>query len=172
MKNLVLIICLLCSSLSLSAQSYYFNSSDHLWWVNLGAGINQLGNTNQQFMLYGSINKPRTDRLLLTGRFTYAREMEEPEFTGPENNWDISGLASLYLKGDAGYFSIGAGLGVNGGKIRAGRLEQYLTVGLPIETQLFATLPSLGIGLVGTANINPKTTYWGVGLALQFGTLR
>lgn len=172
MKILTLALCMLFGSLALQAQYSRFDVSPGLWWVNLGAGMSNISSDQEQLMFYGSFNKPRTERLLLSSRYTYAQELNPFERTNAERNWDLSALASLYFKGDAGYFAVGSGLGLNGGKIREGRLENYLTVGLPLETQLFVTLPSLGLGIVGMVNINAKTTYWGVALAVQFGALR
>lgn len=171
MKTLYFILLLTFCGLNVQAQ-YYNNDPSYQWWLNLGAGISNFNSGEEQVFLYGSFNKPRTDRLLLSARYSYARELEVQEMTTAERNWDLSALASLYLKGDGGYFSAGTGLGVNGGMFRQGRMEKYLTVGIPIETQLFLTLPNVGLGIVGMANINVKNTNWGVGLAVQFGQLR
>lgn len=163
---------LVMGGIAVQAQSYRFSAGQDLWWVNLGIGIGNISTDNENLLLFVSFNKPRTETLLLTGRYTYSRQLDVFESVEPEKNWDISGLVSYYTKGEAGFFSIGAGLGLSGGKIRDPQLQNYLTIGLPIEMQMFVTLPAAGLGLVGIANINPKTTYWGAGVSLQFGTLR
>lgn len=168
-KMFTIAICLFIGSISLQGQ--YFNS-DHQWWLNLGAGLGNLASENETVMLYASFNKPKSENLLLSSRYSFSQQLGLLEFVEPETNWDLSALASYYIKKNGGFFSIGTGLGLNGGKMRDPSLQNYLTVGLPIETQLFMTLPSVGIGLVGIVNINPKTTYWGVTAALQFGSLR
>lgn len=168
-KTFTITICLFLGSLSLQAQYY---STDHLWWVNFGAGLGNISSDDQNLLFYASFNKPRSENLLLSGRYTFSQQLNAYESVEPEKDWDLSALASYYHKSDAGFFSVGAGIGLNGGRMRDPSIQNYLTVGLPIETQLFMTLPSMGIGIVGIANINPKISYWGVALSLQFGALR
>jgi len=45
-------------------------------------------------------------------------------------------------------------------------------VGVPVESQLFLTLPFVGIGLVGYANLNLEASYAGFALTLQVGNLK
>ncbi|PHN02249.1 hypothetical protein [Flavilitoribacter nigricans] len=156
---------------NLSLQAQYYNS-DHQWWVNFGAGMSKAGMDQEHLLFYASFNKPRSEHLLLTGRYSFTQQLGLLESVEPEKNWDLSAIASYYLKSDAGFISIGAGLGLNGGKRRDPSLQNYLTVGLPIESQWFVTLPSMGLGLVGVVNINPKVTTYGLALAFQFGALR
>ena len=112
---------------------------------------------------------------MLTGRGLIAEEFNLFQTGDPQQFWDGSILAGLYTKGKTGFLSIGAGVALTGGRKdnpNVSGQDNFITIGLPVESQLFLTLPFAGIGVVGFANITPEGSYLGAALALQFGNLR
>jgi len=158
-------------------KSQYFIKDDpgKLWWVNLGVGVLYEGAWDKsEFSSLVSFTKPITNNFLVMGRFTYAEEFQlfSPDNT-PEIYRDLSLLAGLYAKGRFGFVSLGTGAGWNSGRIEEGITERkFSTIGLPVESQVFFTLPFIGIGLVGYGNINNVRSTWGFTVTLQFGNLR
>lgn len=180
MKNQVFttILFLLLFNFSLKGQNAAIEEPEQLWWINLGMGIlypPNYGSDNSPYIpLMASFTKPLSSNFLLTGRITYAEDVTF--FLPPiksEIYRDYSFLAGFYSKGRVGYASLGAGLGMDSGRFeKDGKLEDFSTIGLPLESQVFLTLPFVGLGLVGMANINSERSTWGFTISLQFGNLR
>ena len=159
---------------ALSGQHSVLDVVERRWWVNLGVGQGNAGtDADQNIVFYGSFNKPQNRLLFFTGRASYAQEINIFEGADRQKFWDAGLLAGLYAKGDLAYVSISGGLGLTGGRGNAGpEGDNFVTIGVPLESQLFFTLPNLGVGLTGLLNLNPERTFWGAMLTLQFGELR
>jgi hypothetical protein len=174
MKATFLYSLLVVCCLSLKSQSSVIDPPAQLWWLNFGLGDADVSTDGEvYFSGLASFTKPVTNSLLLTGRGLIAEEFRI--FGDSQQYWEGSVIAGVYTKGKVGFASIGAGLGVTGGRIdmdNSSGLENFTTIGLPVESQLFLTLPFAGIGVVGFANFSPEGSYWGAVVALQFGNLR
>jgi hypothetical protein len=91
---------------------------------------------------------------------------------------DIGLLYGRMTKGKWGYASAAGGLALtllrmNEESSSGGFQIYHTTVGLPLELQAFLTpLPFAGIGVVASADINPKQSFAGIFLSLQIGSLR
>lgn len=167
MKTPIIALLILLGTTHLQAQSSELDPSHQLWWANLGVGVGNGG-----FLFAGSLNKPVNRSLLLTLRGT-----QNAEFcifcSYTEELWDVSLIAGYYKKGKTGFSSIGTGLGINGRSVNGtGGPDNFVTVGIPVESQFFLTSRSAGIGIVALANLNLKRSFYGAVLSVQFGNLR
>ncbi len=77
------------------------------------------------------------------------------------------------------YTSAATGVSFLAGEKRVGvgdansRLEDFSTVGIPYELQLFITpIPALGVGLSFSGSLNNEASYAGILLCMQYGLLR
>jgi hypothetical protein len=68
--------------------------------------------------------------------------------------------------------SISAGLSCVGYNTITNYERQEITIGIPIEVQLFLTAKVIGIGVYGFANVNFESSFMGFLICLQIGKLR
>ena len=150
------------------AQDTSNNSKAKLYWANAGLG-------GSSFALSSGISlSSQSGRSLVSIRFIY----NKPFSLAPreETVWDVGALYGLSAKASCGFASISGGVGIIGGvryRRSSNEWPTFLTVGIPIEGQLFWTpLSFLGIGIYGFADLNPEKSFVGALLCIQLGKLR
>lgn len=169
------------------------DSSGHFFWVNGGFGGSSvhggLGSHPGALSFGGSLCYQSGKNLL---SFRYLRNVEF-QILGPdlpiEKVWDVGvlcGRIGRIAKASYGFASISAGISLVGG-VRRGRYlgntgwfgssyyeeNDFITVGIPVEAQLFWTLPAFsGIVFYVFANLNKEKSFVGALLCIQFGKLR
>jgi hypothetical protein len=187
----VLFLCfvalILCTANSpIYAQEAFFNCPAKLYWINAGLGGSSFGISPGVCLSY------RNRGNLISIRFIYNEEINLQIFgPGPspsESVWDLGALYGRNAKTLHGLASVSGGVSLVGG-VRRGRYLSnsggwwsstdsyekltFLTVGVPIEVQLFWTpLSSLGIGIYGFANLNRQKSFAGALLCVQIGKLQ
>jgi hypothetical protein len=168
----------------LPAASQETNITD-LWWINAGVGIGGYFHEEESggptFGVEVSYSMPLKEHLLISGRIIYSEDWSSALFFSPFGAeegilWDVGGLISLFNKGEVGIASIGAGLAVTGSKLSKKEgffeMESRVTVGIPLETQLFFTFGrTAGLGVIGYANVNTEWPFFGGVMALRLGVL-
>jgi hypothetical protein len=151
------------------------------YWLSAGVGGSSYGFSG------GLSISAQSGRSMLSIRYISSSRYGEGwlgGYTSSENVWDISPLYGFIAKGKWGYASVSGGIGLVGGT----KHGQYLgsanwintyekvpltTIGIPLEAQLFFTpFSAFGIGVNGFANLNPKRSYSGILICLQWGKLR
>ena len=127
--------------------------------MNAGLGPSvDMGSSTSGLGIGGSVNL-KIDNYLLLIRSTYSMELS---IVGPEPKeslWEVSPMFGFVLKGRVGWISAGAGVGIVGGINRGKLIEHgqdpsdpdtyeessFLTVGIPVDIQLFLKPPSFNI---------------------------
>ncbi len=153
------------------AQSVSDNTKADLYWVNAGIGFSSFSSPGISSVTSFSY---QTGKHLISTRFI---SNIEPCFGGTcpdETVWDIGILYGRSSKTSYGLASLSGGISIVGGAVYQRDEEvTFLTIGIPIEVQLFWTPASfLGIGIYGFANLNPKESFAGALLCIQLGKLR
>lgn len=191
LRNYVLPICFvtglaLCWTSSVYAQHNSKANDSQIQWFNAGFGISSSGSSRG-----GSFSYP-TERGIISLRFVYNSSDADPSPSflrmDPYRKtvWDAGVLSGKMAKSSYGIAFLSGGIGVVGGVldreyVGIGSLyspsefrdNRFLTIGIPIEGQLFWTPYSfLGVGLYGFANINPEESFAGALLGIQMGKLR
>jgi len=156
-----------------------YESEDAFYWINLGIGGSSYGFSaggNASFQIKNTV-----------GSFRIICNEELSFFKTPNKLWDIGFMYGLISKKERSLASISAGIGIISSSERGRELScdgngwfsscEYqmsnnITIGIPIEAQLFLTGKYIGIGISGFANINSESSYAGALLCLQFGELR
>jgi len=139
-------------------------------WLNAGFGFSNSGLSSGLSYSFASENHLYTIRGVHNEEFTISK-------TATSNSvWDIGLLYGLQHKNPQDLISISVGIALVGGVKRVDQTlvtdtgEKFLTVGLPIETQMFWRLHKVfGIGLYGFANLNSQKSFAGGMLSLQIG---
>jgi hypothetical protein len=147
-------------------------------WVNLGLGIDREGD---HIGLAGGVGALLASGHLVTVRGMYLEEFQfcifGPCSTPPATRVELAGLYGLAVESSWLFASGSAGLGLFGGSRsvpgQSTRLENFVTVGLPVEVQLFLRPSSkFGFGVSGIANVNSESTLVGIVFGVQGGRLR
>lgn len=176
MKHILFPLLLLLAIVRLDAQETTARpESSLLYWLTVGVG----GADYVGAMANLTLGPGGTELFSLRG--LYMEEFRICVFgcsTPPEYHADVGAMYGGMSKGKWGYASISTGLALT--FLRS--LEEsstgtnpvrHTTIGLPLDIQLFLTpLAFVGIGITATSNINPRETFAGIFLCLQFGSLR
>lgn len=174
---------------SVSAENTSMENGRQIQWFNAGLGVSSFGTARG-----GSFSYP-SGKGLVSIRYVYNFMEIDPSpgyITSPsfnKNVWDAGVLFGKIAKASYGLASVSGGIGIVGGvrgqkDIRStydyflvpypvdNDKERFLTVGFPVEGQLFWTpLPNLGIGIYGFANLNAEESFAGALLGLQMGKI-
>jgi hypothetical protein len=166
-------------------------SSAQFFWVNGGFGGSSvhggLGLHPGALSLGGSLCY-QSGKNLLSFRYLRNEEFQILRTALPsETVWDTGVLYERIAKALLGFVSISTGISLVSG-VRRGRYlsssggwfgtsyyeeKNFITVGIPIEVQLFWTSSnSFGIGFYGFANLNKEKSFIGALLCIQIGKLR
>ena len=161
------ITCLIC--ITIISFTWCFgqnNKSDNKFaWVNLGFGGSSGGfsvgiNGSYQFRYH-----------IISLRTLYNAEWSLT--STPDESGDIGLLYGLSSKKKKTFVSISTGISRVVGSINTHSKEMdYVTLGIPIELQLFLTGKQFGIGIYGFANINRESSFVGALFCIQLGKLR
>jgi hypothetical protein len=148
------------------------DSSGHFKWVNLGLGVGSLGFEAGGFSAGGGLCD-QIGKNIFSFRVLSIEEISSEDYPF-RGIGDIGFLYGRIAKASYGFSSISAGISlVGGGRRHNYGDEQFVTVGIPVEAQLFWTpLAFFGIDLYGFANLNIEKSFVGALLCIQFGTLR
>ncbi|MHB2148479.1 hypothetical protein ACX8XP_05435 [Calditrichota bacterium LG25] len=187
----ILGLILFMSSNAAYGQEKSLNNDRHFWWGNVGMGSGWVAGglgSNDGGLTFGVNFSGQSKNNILSVRYVIVQEFQLLWPDLPEENvWDVGLLYGKSAKASYGLASIAAGIGVVGGVRRGDKIGSsggffeetyyekltFLTVGVPIETQLFWTPFSfVGIGIYGFANLNMEKSYWGGLFSIQFGKLR
>lgn len=163
----------------LYAQDSYRKVEEDHYWFNAGLGTSSFGGS------LGISASYQTGRSLASVRFIYNEEFNILGPSPSESVWDFGALYGINAKGSLVFASVSGGVsfvtGVRRGKYLGSsgwfssnyESEPFVTVGIPVEGQLFWTpLNFLGIGFYGFANLNPEKSFVGALLSIQLGKLR
>jgi len=155
------------------------DSSAQFFWVNGGLGASSFGVSPGVSVSYQS------RKSLVSVRYVYNEEFQILGPSPSETVWDVGVLYGRSAKVSYGLASISGGIGVVGGVRRGKYLGSsgwfssnyekltFLTVGIPVESQLFWTpLSFFGIGIYGFANLNTEKSFIGGLFCIQIGKLR
>lgn len=150
------------------------------WWADFGLGLGASRSGSSALGVGGGISLQIAPSMLVTARSSYVQDIIPCLFCDapPRYTADVAALCGLLGKSDLGHVSVASGAalvfyrdvdyGEDEPVIRTGT-----TLGLPIEVQfMFTPLPYLGIGFVGTGNVNFESSFGGLFLALQVGDVR
>jgi hypothetical protein len=151
------------------AQDTSNNSKAKVYWANAGLGGSSFGFSGGASLSFLLGRSPVSIRYVNNGTGDL----------GPQQTvWDIG---ALYGEKNAiaswGFASISGGIGIVGGVYRrcSGKCEwrEFLTVGIPVEGQIFWNPFSfLGIGIYGFGDLNLEHPFAGALLCVQVGKLR
>ncbi len=166
---------------SVHAQTSTKISSNNLMWMDIGIG--SVGYKSFGGFSYGTIFSFHPDKFIYSGRYltTVNPLMVEikRDITHIENIKEVSLLFGMIKRNNWGFASFSTGVGTIFAKKKIGvnynkyKKEDKLTIGIPVESQLFITpTPVVGLGIYLLANINNEANYVGLLLCLQFGKLR
>jgi hypothetical protein len=136
------------------------NPAGNLWWVTFGYGYDIPSFVDLAIYLGVSFSPAKVPWLLTTVRTSGFLWGDQ----------DISMLFGILAKEKYAYVSLSAGIGYT--------YVQYYsweegpggnTVGLTFESQMFLTpFSTFGLGVISFANVNPKRSFIGVALCMQF----
>lgn len=152
--------------------------SDKSSWFNMGVGSGSFNGPS-----LGASYSQQSGRRILSWRFMYTGGSDI--FGSPETAFDLGMLYGFVAKNRYAMASLSGGLSfvhmglyedVYYGYYRNKRKrekKEYITVGLPIEHQLFITpSSSFGLGICLFANVNNKRSFTGALFCVQFGGSR
>jgi hypothetical protein len=167
------------------------DSSSQFGWVNGGFGASSVKGglgVNSFGVSPGVSFSYQSEKNLISVRYVYNIEFQPIVGLSPDETvWDAGVLYGRIAKVSYGLASISGGIGVVGGVRRGKYLSSsggwfgtsyyekltFLTVGIPVEGQLFWTpLDFWGIGFYGFANLNKEKSFIGALLCIQIGKLR
>lgn len=152
------------------------------FWFNIAGGAGFPATGSDFWSSEFSFNWMTQENQLLTLR------VAGDNFSGSQGNRDVGILYGLIGKGDIGYLSGSVGVAYtqaekctsndsnsddSGDFFSSCDSTTTNTIGIPLEIQAFLTpFTHVGIGLIGFGNINSQSSFGGVMLALQLGTLK
>ncbi len=175
---LELLFCaLLLLNSNLISQEIFSPVTDKQGWLNIGVGP---GKVIEQFegSIVGSFTYA-SNRKLVTLRYIYSKasyqriDYDEVYPLQLERVTEVSLLLGAMKKRRFAFTSLAVGLGYVEGKSESlNQFQNFRTIGVALESQLFLTLPGLGVGIYGYSNINPQTITYGFNIAVQMGKLR
>ena len=179
MKNLITFSTILFYSLNISAQG-----KTEPYWLSLGLGLGG-GKSSTLNTSIGANFSLSKQKHLFSIRCLYNKEVS---FLGESlpaiTCWDAGLLYGRYLHGKRWAASISSGIACSGVVQRGKYLysnggwfgtsyyekKKFITVGLPIEGQLFWTPSSqVGFGLIGFVNFNSRESFGGGLICLHLG---
>jgi hypothetical protein len=133
------------------------------YWMNIGVGVATTG-----IAVAGNLSL-HWDMNIVSLRGSAVDNILEYE-----TMWDVGLLYGQALSGRTKFAiaSFGVGISVVGSEDGWGGVDRSLTVGIPIEVQLFLRDRHSGLGVYGFGNINPERIFVGVTVSLQVGRLR
>lgn len=150
------------------AQNISHTSNGQFYWVNGGFGVN----SSFEVTSAGASFSYQTGKHLISMRYVFNDESQIMGYASSEKVWDIGVIYGRSAKASYGLASISGGIGLVGGNRRP-HYETFLTIGIPVEGQLFLRpLSFLGIGIYGFANLNPEKSFVGALLCVQIGKLK
>jgi hypothetical protein len=148
----------------------------HMVWVNAGFGVGDLEGEGAP-SAGGAVTMTLSQGSMISLRAIYLEEFQICVF-GPcapaDYLYDVGALYGIMHKEKWWYAGGSIGAGLTGGRISSGSEQNSFTTGaLLVGGEIFFTPFSFaGIGLQGYANANPKQSFLGALLCLQFGRLR
>jgi hypothetical protein len=176
MKNILLMFILpLFFSNFIYPQKLYSPVTNTQGWVNFGVGYSQM-NTIQNASALISFSYAQKGKMLSaryiyseSGTFEVFEKTKSPKYYVKE----ISLMYGLLKKHRFRFASFAFGLGLVNVKERNRYEEKDIKeICASLETQLFLTLPSSGIGFYGFGNLNRKWISYGLLVSFQLGKLR
>jgi len=156
-------------------QELYSPITNTQGWVNIGVGYSQMNNIQNASALF-SFSYAHKGKMFSV-RYIYS-ESDIFEFFEKTNDpkYFINEISLMYgflNKHRFRFISFAFGLGlVNAEERNHNELNDIKEIGISVETQMFLTLPGLGIGIYGFGNLNRKWISYGFLVCLQLGKLR
>ena len=152
-------------------------------WLNTGLGGSSYG------MALTAGHAFQAGHGLISSRYIFCGELPTLGVDYPaESAHELGILYGRYARVSAVFVSISAGIGVarmvkrgkflydNGNLLFPDRTYEelhYLTIGIPLEAQLFLSFsPSFGMGIYAFGNINPKNSFGGMLVSMELGKLK
>jgi hypothetical protein len=171
--RLAALIMLLWASVAAAQETRSGRAPELLYWLDVGAG----GGEYFGMMADVAVKANSSDLFLIRG--SYMEELQICIFGPCESaanyQGDVAGMYGRIYKGRWGSIAGAAGAAVTFIRTdRTGGGEQTAstTIGLPLQVQaVFTPFSFIGLGVSGTANINPVETFAGAFITLQIGRL-
>jgi hypothetical protein len=163
----------MCGSGVLTAQP----RDAHPWWITLGGGAATVTDGSATMAL-GAVYGQLRESSLISARILGAtndnptvRRLDPRQTTYRLTDYGI--LYGPAWSGDAGYVSVGAGIGMVRATTENGTSSLLKsTISLPLEAQAFWQIyGSFGLGVYAFSSINNARTFSGVIVAVQLGVL-
>lgn len=172
------LVLLVGTSFSYGQQDSTIAEKPH-YWLNAGLGGSSFGVSTGLCFSY------QTKGMFTSFRYVYNEEFNILGPSPSESVGDFGVLFGIHTKASYGLASISGGISIVGG-VRRGKFINssvwfsskyeelnFITVGVPIEGQLFWTpFPYLGFGIYTFADLNKERSFAGALLCLQLGVLR
>ncbi len=158
----------------LAADSLETRNEETKFWLNAGAGF---GMWSSDFISTGEIgvSAGRRDEFL-TARFTTSSQFRLYYHHPASRISEIGILYGRVLKEKPVFTAISAGLAYLQSTEYPHSFfpERSVSLGIPLELQVFSRMPFVGIGLVffGDIGLSGRKSFGGIVLSLQFGSFR
>ncbi len=149
-------------------------------WLNIGAGPVSYtafseGGSSSASLNYAFKNKIWSAYLTYSARTVNLND-QYGQCCYPDNDpriWDAGLHFGFMAKRRFWFATFTGGPGIVKGEKGVGQQkEKFFTPALSFGTQLFFTLPAMGLGVYGFANLNVEKPYYGFTFSFQLGKLR
>ena len=173
-SSLLLLILFLSGSETPAQDTSSVAAKDSLFWINLGLGggvfKEEFSDNKRGISIGGSFSRMSGNRIIsIRGVVIRPDNSNATIFEsvcGTKRMWDFGVLYGFATRSRSGFASISAGAGIVGETTQ--RNGTLLSMGLPLETQLFYTPGSLiSLGIYGFADINYYHSFAGFLLCLR-----